>query len=156
LFKPHSTHRKKNILPHLSAAGGDYTALHRLKYPIAFEPVFFGVIFGNNLYPLKQRTCKTGIFWLRKERQYFKPMTYVVFFQKPMQKKRNLNVEISLSKVMVFFGLQTFFYRFCCFFVTRLFEQGKHVLFVCPTHRLIEWTNVPTPSILPGLKFNLV
>jgi hypothetical protein len=30
----------KFILPHLPAAGGDYTDLHRLKYQKAFESVF--------------------------------------------------------------------------------------------------------------------
>ena len=57
------------------------------------------------------------------------------------KKKRNLNVEISLSKVMVFFVLQAFFDRFCCFLKTWFFEQSKHVLFVGFHSRLVEWIN---------------
>jgi len=50
-------------------------------------------------------------------------------------------MEISLSKVIVFFVLQAFFDGFCCFFKTWFFEQGKHVLFVSFNSRLIEWIN---------------
>ena len=57
-------------------------------------------------------------------------------------------MEISLSKVIVFFGLQPLFNRFCCFFVTWFFEQGKHVLFVCFNSGLTESKNTQLPSIL--------
>ena len=61
-------------------------------------------------------------------------------------KKRNLDVEISLSKVIVFFVLQAFFNRFCCLLKTWLFEQGKHILFVSFNSRLIEWINSQSVS----------
>jgi len=48
-------------------------------------------------------------------------------------------MEISLSQDIVFFRLQAFFDRFCSFFETWFFEQGKHILFVSLNSRLIEW-----------------
>ncbi len=81
-------------------------------------------------------------------------MTYVVFIKKLIKKKRNLNMEISLSKVIVFFELQAFFNHFYYFFVTWFFEESKHVLFVCLHSGLIEWNNTESvKSILHGLKF---